>query len=80
MLILERLIFLKVGLASENVFRLKLVEQGVEREKISFLSAIVSPILTLIPFLLRNHINGPRPLDLLRTSYSFKYDFFLINN
>lgn len=73
---IRKLIFIfltvRVGFATEYTVRLKLIEMGVEREKISLLSVIVSPILTILPFLLRNYVNGPKPLDLFRTAYLFK--------
>ena len=65
-------IIFKIGFASEGVVRLKLVEMGVEREKISLLSVLISPILTFVPFLLKNYVNGPRPLDLFRKAYIAK--------
>lgn len=53
--------------------RLKLVELGVEREKISILSVLIAPILTVLPFVVKKYINGPKPLDLFRSAYIYKY-------
>ena len=47
---------------TESVIRLKLVENGFTREKLSLMGILLSPILTLIPIILSKFLKGPKPL------------------
>ena len=71
----------KVCFSSENVGRLKLIEYGVARENLSLLTAFISPMLLIVPFLLRKFINGPNPLEFLKIAYCFAcvHQYFKIN-
>lgn len=54
------------------VIRLRLIEEGVEKEKITILGVMLSPLLILLPVLLNKYMHGPKPLNLVLDTYGFK--------
>ena len=64
--------FQKIGFATEMIIRLRLIEEGVEKEKITILGILLSPLLVLLPLLLNKHMHGPKPLDILLDTYGPK--------
>jgi hypothetical protein len=63
---------IKIALATESVIRLKLIEQGVSKEKLSLLGIFVTPLLSLIPIFFRKYTNTNKPLSFLCRTYIFK--------
>ena len=63
---------LRIGMSSEGAIRLKLVEAGVSREKISLLGLVLAPLLLIFPFFISKYIRGPRPLDLFIKVYPYR--------
>ncbi len=56
----------RFAFSSESVFRIKLVEKGVAREKLSFMLLFISPILTFLPLVLAKVIKKPKLLNYFR--------------
>jgi hypothetical protein len=59
-------------MATEGAMRLKLVEAGVSREKISLLNVLLSPMLFILPIFISKMIKGSRPLNTFIRVYPFK--------
>ena len=64
--------FYKIGFASENVLRLKLLEEGVSRETITIIGILFSPLLFVLPFAIKRYVHSEKPLDLILNTYSLK--------
>lgn len=62
----------RIGFATEAVIRLRLIEEGVEKEKITILSIMLSPVMVALPVLLNKYLHGPRPLNLMLSTYGPK--------
>jgi hypothetical protein len=59
----------KIGFATSGASTLKLVEFGVEREKITLITAFLSPMLVLVPFFFRRYMTGNKPLTFFSRAY-----------
>jgi len=66
------------------IIRLRLIEEGVEKEKITLLGIMLSPLMVLLPLLLNKYMHGPKPLNLLLDTYGPKliivsfFTFFVV--
>lgn len=75
---------IKLGFGTEAIIRLRLIEEGVEKEKITLIGVMLSPVMILLPVLLNKYLNGPRPLNLMINSYAPKlliiscFTFFVV--
>ena len=74
---MKNVLMFKIGVSSEIAMRLKLVEYGVAREKISLLSVLISPIMIIVPIFLSRFVKGPTPLNVLFNIYPYKYFAYL---
>lgn len=59
---------------TESVIRLKLVENGFTREKLSLIGIVLSPILTVIPIVLSKFLKGPKLLQYFNIFIGLKYN------
>ena len=62
----------RIGFATEAVVRLRLIEEGVEKEKITILSIMLSPLMVILPVVLNKYLHGTRPLNLMLSTYGPK--------
>ncbi|CAF1092273.1 unnamed protein product [Brachionus calyciflorus] len=75
----------RFAFSTESVIRLKLVENGFSREKLSLMRIILSPILICVPIILSRFTKGPKPLFLFRRFVALKiliiclFSIFLFN-
>ncbi|CAF0929729.1 unnamed protein product [Brachionus calyciflorus] len=76
---------LRITFSTESIIRLKLVENGFSREKLSLMKIILSPIFICVPIILSRFTKGPEPLFLFRRFIAFKiliiclFSIFLFN-
>lgn len=69
----------KIGFsAPDAVSGLKLVEAGVQKEKLALLAVPMVPLQIILPWAISRITCGPRPLDLLVRTYPFRLLFGLI--
>ena len=62
---------MQIGFSTQGIGRLKLVEFGVAREKLSVLTIFLSPIVVVVPFFFKKFLKGPKPLSFFRLLFSF---------
>ncbi len=66
------------------IIRLRLIEEGVEKEKITLMGIMLSPLMVLLPVLLNKYMHGPKPMNLLLDTYGPKliivsfFTFFVV--
>lgn len=69
----------KIGFsAPDAVSGLKLVEAGVQKEKLALLAVPMVPLQIILPWAISRITCGPRPLDLLLKAYPFRLYFGII--
>jgi len=55
----------KVGFAAaDSVTGLKLVEQGVPKEKLAMLAVPMIPLQIILPWIISKYTAGPKPMDI----------------
>ncbi|XP_038062016.1 acetyl-coenzyme A transporter 1-like [Patiria miniata] len=63
----------KIGFAAADaVTGLKLIEEGVPREKLALLAVPMVPLQIILPWIISKYSSGPRPLDLLISAIPFR--------
>ncbi|CAF0971281.1 unnamed protein product [Brachionus calyciflorus] len=58
------LMTVKIGFAAESMGYLKMIENGVPKEKLGLLAVPLTPLQIILPLLLSRYTNGTHPLDL----------------
>lgn len=62
----------RVAFSTESVIRIKLVDEGFAREKLSLLGVVITPILTLFPLFLTRLLKSSKPLNRFRIFIGLK--------
>lgn len=70
---------LRIGLATESMSFMKIVEQGVPKEKIGLLAVPLSPLQILIPFAISRLLNGNSPFKYFKYAVMFRLTMVLVN-
>lgn len=64
--------------AADNITALKLIENGLPREKMALLALPMVPLQIILPLVISRATNGPRPLDFFMKSYFPRLIFGLV--
>lgn len=63
----------KIGFAAADaVTGLKLIEEGVPKEKLALLGIPMVPVQILLPLIISRHLTGPNPLDIFLKAMPFR--------
>ena len=66
------LVTIRIGSATENIIRLRLIDEGVSREVLTMLNLLLSPVFVVLPLILSRYLHGQKPFSLLIKFYNFK--------
>ena len=58
--------------AADAVTGLKLIEEGVPKEKLALLAVPMVPLQIILPWVISKYTAGPRPLDVLLAAMPFR--------
>ena len=58
--------------ASDAVTGLKLIEEGVPREKLALLGVPMVPVQIILPIVISRYTTGPRPMDVFLKAMPYR--------